>query len=116
MRNLPVLVAFVATACPITASHAESTDGRRSETVQFGDLNLNNQQGAITLYRRLHNAATDVCTELSVSTDLSAAPRYKRCVEQALSDAVAAVDQPAVTAYAQARGVSITPGVSARPN
>ena len=44
MRNLPVLVAFVATAaCPITASHAESTDGRRSETVQFGDLNLNNQ-------------------------------------------------------------------------
>jgi UrcA family protein len=107
MRNLPALLVFaVIAACPVAATHAGSNDSRRSETVQFGDLDLNNQQGAITLFRRLHNAAADVCTEPADGAEFATVVAYKRCVDHAMSDAVSAVDQPGLTTYAQRHGVS----------
>ena len=64
MRNLPVLAAFLAvTTSPVVATHAASDDAPRSETVRYGDLDTTTQQGAIALYRRLRNAAADVCSE-----------------------------------------------------
>jgi UrcA family protein len=116
MRNLPVLVAFAAiAACPIAATHAENADTPRSETVHFGDLDLSNQQGAIALFRRLHNAAHDVCLRPAGDPDF-AVGLYKYCVNHALREAVSAVDQPVLTAYAQERGVSIAPRKGALPN
>lgn len=116
MTKLPVLAAFAAiAAAPLTATHAEDTGVTRSETVRYGDLDLSNQQGAVTLFRRLHNAATDVCSN-QAEDRYSTAPDYKRCLENAVGDAVASVDQPVLTTYAQARGVAVTSRKGGRPN
>jgi UrcA family protein len=120
MRNLPVLAAFLAVVTsPIVATHAASQDSPRSETVRYGDLDPDSAQGAVALFRRLHNAAADVCSEPSEARAYDAVPRYVRCVDHAMSDAVSAVDRPAVTAYAQAHGVHgavVSSGKDARPN
>ena len=116
MRNLPVLLAFAAiAACPIAATHAEDADLRRTETVQFGDLDLSSQPGAIALFRRLHNAAHDVCNQPAGDPQF-AMGLYKYCVDRALREAVSAVDQPVLTAYAQERGVAMASRKGVRPN
>ncbi len=116
MTKLPVLAAFAAiAAAPIAATQAEGNDVPRSETVRYGDLDLNNQQGAVTLYRRLHNAAADVCSD-PAEDKYSSVPHYQHCVEQAIGEAVASVDQPALTAYAEARGVAVMSRKGGRPN
>ena len=82
MTKLPVLAAFAAiAAAPLTATHAEDTGVTRSETVRYGDLDLSNQEGAVTLFRRLHNAAADVCSD-PAEDKYSSMPDYKRCLEQ----------------------------------
>jgi UrcA family protein len=116
MRHLPILAFAAFAACPLLAAHAESTATRRTETVRYADLDLNNHEGAVTLFRRLHNAAADVCTSPADDTGHAAVPLYQRCVDHALGDAVSAVDQPALTAYAQAHGVPMPPRSGARPN
>ena len=116
MTKLPVLMAFAAIAAlPVTATHADSNEIRRSETVRYGDLDLANQAGAVTLYRRLRVAAIDVCSNPSDGR-YSSIPDYQRCVEQAMGGAVASVDQPALTTYAQARGAVATSRKGGRPN
>ena len=116
MTKLPVLMAFAAIAgAPVAATHAESNEVRRSETVRYADLDLANQAGAVTLYRRLHTAAIDVCTDPSEGRYASV-PDYQRCVEQAMGSAVASVDQPELSTYAQARGVGVTSRKGGRPN
>ena len=43
-------------------------------------------------------------------------PDYYRCFDHAMGDAVASVDQPVLTAYAQTHGVSVASRKGARPN
>jgi UrcA family protein len=115
MRNLPVLAAFIAVAaCPLTAALAQGTGSQRSETVRFADLDLNNHEGAVTLYHRLHAAATQVCTEPFDDAAYAVEPLYQRCIDHALTTAVLAVHVPALTAYAQARGIAL-PESGAQP-
>ena len=114
--KLPVLMAITAIAAlPVNATHAENGEIQRSETVRYGDLDLANQPGAITLYRRLHTAAADVCS-LPSEGRYSATPDYQRCVQQAMGEAVASVGQPVLTTYAQSHGVSVTSRQGGRPN
>ncbi len=115
MRYLPILAFAVVAACPLLA-HAQGTDARRTETVRYEDLDLNNREGAVTLFRRLHNAAADVCATPADGSGPAAVPVYQRCVDHALGDAVSEVGQPALTAYAQARGVPLPSPARARPN
>jgi UrcA family protein len=116
MTKLPVLMAFAAIAAlPVTATHAESNEIKRSETVRYSDLDLKNQEAAVTLYRRLRSAAADVCGDPEVDR-YGAVPDYRRCFDDAMGDAVASVDQPVLTTYAQARGVAITSRKGGRPN
>ena len=83
MTKLPVMLAFAAiAACAFGATHAESNDVRRSEMVRYGDLDLGNQAGAVTLFRRLHNAAVDVCTGTVREKGGDVADRH--CVDHAL--------------------------------
>jgi len=70
----------------------------RTLTVQFGDLNLNNAQGVDALYKRIKNAARNVCSELEGRT-LSKKRLYAECVDTALSTAIARVDRPALSRY-----------------
>ena len=70
----------------------------RTLTVQFGDLNLNNAQGVDALYKRIKNAARNVCSELEGRT-LSKKRLYAECVDTALSTAVTRVDRPLLSQY-----------------
>ena len=116
MTKLPVLAAFAAiAAAPLTATHADSNEIKRSETVRYADLDLANPAGAVTLYRRLHIAAMDVCSD-PAEWGYSADPGYQRCVKEAMGGAVASVDQPVLTTYAEARGVAVASRKGGRPN
>ncbi len=105
MKNLPVLMTLaVLAASAVAATPAHASDGRRTETVRYGDLDLSNAEGAGTLFHRLHSAAAEVCAQ-PAGDGLLAVPLYHRCLADAMGEAIEAVDQPAVTAYAQAHGV-----------
>jgi UrcA family protein len=109
-------MAFAAIAAgPIAATHADTNEIARSETVPYGDLNLASHDGTVTLYRRLHSAAADVCTD-SVADQYAVDPGYRQCMQQAMGDAVAAVDRPQLTAYAQARGITVASRKGGRAN
>ncbi len=68
------------------------------KVVHFADLDLSRSEGATVLYRRLKGAAETVCAPLD-DRDLARHMRFKACVQNAISTAVAKVDQPALTAY-----------------
>ena len=72
--------------------------------VKFHDLNLSRPDDATALYRRIKAAAYDVCgsfdTDRRDLTDLAA---LNTCVHSAVRDAVAKVNQPALSAIYNAR-------------
>jgi UrcA family protein len=106
MKNLTTMIAVASFVLSFgTIAHADSTSDLRSETVKYADLNTTNVQGAAELYHRLTNAAKTVCRDLEPGRLLGMKGPYDNCVHQALSNAVADVDRPAVTAYAADRGV-----------
>jgi UrcA family protein len=70
----------------------------QSLTVHFGDLNLNNAQGVDALFKRIKNAAKDVCSEFEGRT-LSKKWLYAECVDTAISTAITRVDRPKLSQY-----------------
>jgi UrcA family protein len=76
-------------------SSAADTGGTPQETVKFGDLDVSNSQGATTLYTRIRIAAANVC-RIFDNRDVASQKRLDTCVHKAISDAVSAVDQPAL--------------------
>jgi UrcA family protein len=106
MKNLTTMIAVASFALSIgTIAHADTVSDVRSETVKYADLNTSVDQGAAALYHRLTSAAKTVCRDLEPGRRLGLMGPYDRCVHNALSNAVADVDRPAVTAYAAERGV-----------
>jgi UrcA family protein len=66
-------------------------------TVNFADLDLTRNAGAVTLYMRIRSAAKQVCPpELDAEVP---APNRHRCMEQAIDHAVADVNAPTLTSY-----------------
>lgn len=85
---------------------ADTSEGPRSVTVHFEDLNINNARGAARLYHRIEYAAEDVCGgDLAPRRALVLSSLYATCVRGAIAAAVARVNRPAVTDYALARGI-----------
>jgi UrcA family protein len=106
MKNLPTLVAVATFAASIfTIAQADTTSVPRSETVRFADLDTTNIHGAAVLYQRIKNAAESACRDLKPGRSLALMRPYANCVHVALSNAVADINRPAVTAYAAAHGV-----------
>jgi UrcA family protein len=106
MKNLTTLVAVATFATSIfTIARADTTSVPRSETVHFADLDTTNVHGAAVLYHRIKNAAEGVCRDLDHGRSLAHMRPYANCVHVALSNAVAEINRPAVTAYAAAQGV-----------
>ena len=65
--------------------------------VNFADLDLTRNAGAVTLYMRINSAAKQVCPpELDAGFP---APNRHRCMEQAINHAVADVNAPTLTNY-----------------
>jgi UrcA family protein len=68
-----------------------------TKTVHFGDLNLDSEQGAQTLYVRLRGAAKQVCSPLE-SIELSRRLVWETCINNAVADAVQQVDKTMLSA------------------
>ena len=82
-----------------------------SRTVKFADLNISNPSDAHVLYRRIRAAAQVVCSHYFLLTDTDKA----RCVRDATADAVARINQPALSAvYNASNKASVTSGLCHR--
>jgi UrcA family protein len=97
-------VAFVALAgAAMFAASANAADNAADEVtmekriVTYSDLNLQNQSDAAELYARLRRAANSVCSTFEAPT-IRVVTERNECVDEALSNAVAKVDNYAVTA------------------
>jgi UrcA family protein len=75
---------------------AEPQEGLK-ETVAYGDLNLDSEQGAKVLYSRLRRAAQHVCAPLE-GRDLTQRQLWESCYDNALASAVVRVNKTMVTA------------------
>lgn len=78
------------------------SDSAKQYVVRFADLDLSKMAGATALYDRLQRAARVVCDPLE-SRDLAFATRYRACMDQAVSSAVASINRPLLSEYHQLR-------------
>lgn len=93
-----MLLAAVA-ASPLNAL-ADSAGFEQTPTrvVRYGDLDLNQQSGVVSLYSRIRSAAREVCEPIEeVSIKLLRA-KYD-CRQDAVARAVADVNSPALSDY-----------------
>lgn len=78
------------------------SESAKQYIVRFADLDLAKMAGATALYVRLQHAASMVCQPLE-SRELARATKYRACVDQAVSNAVASVNRPLLSEYHQFR-------------
>lgn len=98
------------------AAAAAAPDDVLSAQVSYGDLNLARTEGAAILYERLQGAARGVCRPLE-SKMLSVQSMWRECLSRTVSDAVAKVGQPTLTAYYRAKtDHGSTPAVTTAKN
>jgi len=94
-----IAAALVAIACAAGAPTAQASEPGQPLTkkVAYGDLNLDSEQGAKTLYARLRSAAREVCTPFE-SIELARRIVRQACVDHAVTSAVGQINRPTVTA------------------
>jgi UrcA family protein len=68
--------------------------------VSYGDLNLSSETGARVLLARLRGAARSVCAPMDGRGPASFG-RYRACVNNAMANAVADINQTIVTRVAK---------------
>jgi UrcA family protein len=85
------------------ASTAPPDEDVARTTVHFDDLNLDQPSGVTSLYQRISVAAESVCGDRLLPGSRIIAPDWRRCTQQAVARAVAAVNRPALSAYYRAR-------------
>jgi UrcA family protein len=92
LRRL-IATAMLGALAPGFAGIAAAADGMltRNLSVNYGDLNLSNPQGANTLYRRIVRAARDVCDLPDDNVVPSLNLDAESCRAKAISDAVTMV-------------------------
>jgi UrcA family protein len=96
-----LLVVATALAVGMLAGVAHGAEAP-AQTVRFQDLNLNTDAGVQVLYKRIQGAANQVCGDVD-GRDLVVARAHKACVDRAVADAVAAVNNQKMVAVAQVR-------------
>ena len=84
--------------------------------VPYRDLNLDSEQGAVAMLRRIRSAARDVCSQAYGSVFLDGGSENRACVESAVERALAALNNPQVTALGhRPRGGVSTVLAAAKP-
>jgi UrcA family protein len=85
------------------AALAASLDGPSARTVsvsvRYADLDLSRPGDVKVLYHRIRVAADAACGERELTGSHQRASSWVQCVAQAVDEAVARVDRPALTAY-----------------
>jgi UrcA family protein len=105
----PVRVLWGIVACAVVAwgggnaaRAGESDNTVAHKVVGFRDLNLNTAEGVAVLYKRIRNAAHDVCAD-PLRADLSEY-KLKPCIADAMSHAIGQVNSPMLTSLYQSKG------------
>ena len=83
------------------AQAAEPDNTVAHKVVSFKDLNLNSAEGIEVLYKRIRNAAHEVCADPG-RYDLSEF-KLRPCIDDAMSRAIAQVNSPMLTNLYQAK-------------
>jgi UrcA family protein len=92
-----VTVAALGVASLAIGAHADEAVVRvPTRTVHYSDLNLNTQAGAEVLYKRIRNAAEQVCGDVG-SRQLEEAAAARACVDQAAIASIRAVNNLQLT-------------------
>jgi len=102
MKSIKYLLPLVALAASGMA--ASATREAPGVVVRFGDLNLNSQTGVASLHKRIRNAAESVCGPLETRILGPLRDAYDVCVKEAVSNGVAAVDNPNLTNFHASKG------------
>ena len=99
-KGLLATIIVVALAAPTIASADTKSELKGvSVKVSYADLNLEKQEGAKALYRRLQQASRRACDYrgLKASGSLRRMIETQRCYDETLSDAVAELNNDMVT-------------------
>ena len=73
----------------------------QSLTVHYADVDLTRPAGVARLYQRISAAAEQVCAPRLLTGSHLPQPSYLRCFNDAVAQAVARVDRPALSVYHQ---------------
>jgi UrcA family protein len=94
----PIVMAGIAALCLATAAMAAQADAPapQARTVRYADLNLNTPAGAAVLYKRIKNAAEQVCGDGN-ARQLAEAMAAKACLARAVQAGVHAVNNVQLT-------------------
>jgi UrcA family protein len=101
-RVLASVIGAYALVCVLVAprvTYADSAAQPPSVTVGFADLNLDSRADVATLFRRIQNAAAEVCWQYESHGTLIPSTAQQSCIREAVADAVRKVDSPLLTAY-----------------
>jgi UrcA family protein len=90
---------LAAGAIGLFAAGAAQADQR---IIHYTRVDLQTQQGAATMYSRIRTAALNVCEPQNLAV-LRSGRQVHACIDATVSDAVQAVDSPALTAIYEAR-------------
>src|SRR5271170_7639158 len=84
-----VAASFLAFGCTAMGGKAQSAEPAQSYTtiVNYGDLNLDSEQGAKVLYARIRSAAGTVCSSLE-GRGLTEKKVWQGCFDNAVAGAV----------------------------
>jgi UrcA family protein len=94
MKSIKFLMAVAALS--VSGFAAAGARDVNTVVVRYGDLNLESQAGVRVLHKRIRNAAKSVCKSLD-SRNLGLRAAYDDCVDEAVSNGVAAVGNPGLT-------------------
>ena len=91
------MIALAAGAILATGlAHATASDeARHTVEVRYAKQELSTRQGVRDVYARLKSAARQVCPDID-ARDLGRAAKARACYQEALSDAVSRISQPAL--------------------
>jgi len=84
------------------ASAASAYEEPRNVVVRYSDLNLSQPQDASTLYNRIKRAAREACED-DEAPSLARLQRFHSCVDQAVTNAVAAISSERLTEIHEAQ-------------
>jgi UrcA family protein len=88
-------MAAVAAVCLASVTFVACAD-EAARTVHYSDLNLNTQAGAAVLYKRIRNAAEEVCGNVD-TRQLAEAAAAKACIDRAIFTSVQSVNSQKLT-------------------
>ena len=103
--RLPTILATLLCGAPalgLIAMPAVADSPPLQQTVKFADLDISRAPGATELYRRIRAAAKNVCAPLDGGGALDTIV-FGYCVRKSITEAVTAVNAPALTAVYSAK-------------